>query len=468
MSVQNPFELLVENASNNPDGIAVASTGLTLTWHEMHDLAVRFASRLRKAGVKPGQVVAISANQVIEAVLIAAVFHEAAISCTLPKNFKETAEFKFDWLFSAEPNAAFARRNVVIDDQWVQAASYESLGNPMHEYEDEQSICRLVFSSGTTGNPKAVPFSIKNIHYRTVSAANYWMPEQPFMALLALPSVSGFQTYFASLSLGHTYFAPGNAIDNAQLIAKYQVKAIKASPIQLSELLAEAKSQNLKLESLKVIESAGSTLPDQLAVELERYFGAQVVNLYGSSEVGTVATRTALSQSNGLAGKIVGDVEVQIVDEHLNQLAAGETGTIRIKRAHQALGYFRNSEASETGFKQGWFYPGDRGYIQGDQLYLAGRTSELLNAAGVKVDPNRIEQVALEFEGIEDAAAFTKVLENSVEVIALAVVSSKPIDAQKLSEFLKVNLGDAAPKYILRKTEISRTLTGKVLRSELK
>ena len=192
------------------------------------------------------------------------------------------------------------------------------------------------------------------------------------------------------------------------------------------------------------------------------------MNLYGSSEVGTVATRTALSQSNGLAGKIVGDVEVQIVDEHLNQLAAGETGTIRIKRAHQALGYFRNSEASETGFKQVWFYPGDRGYIQGDQLYLAGRTSELLNAAGVKVDPNRIEQVALEFEGIEDAAAFTKVLENSVEVIALAVVSSKPIDAQKLSEFLKVNLGDAAPKYILRKTEISRTLTGKVLRSELK
>ena len=492
---EQPFGFLQHWAAQQPEASAIRSADTVMTWAELLDTALRFAALLRAAGVKPGEIVALSLPPVLEAVFVQAVFHEAAVSCTFPAGYeqKDAAELVFDWLVSGEPRPAVpAERTLLADSAWLQrAAAVAPAGlTPVacpELYPSPDSLVRLVFSSGTTGQPKAVPFTLENLTYRTASAKQYWMPLQPFMCLLGISTVSGFQTYYSSMSAGHTYLVAGSAADNLALLSGSGVKSIKGSPVQLSGLLraarrseagaaaGSAQAVQATLPQLRVIQSAGSLLPDFLVGQLERQFGADVVNLYGSSETGTVAVRRGIGADNFVAGTIVDDAEVQIVDEHDQLLTPGETGIIRIRRAHQPVGYYGDAAATLRAFRDGWFYPGDLGSIHGrihgdnhgGELMLAGRSSEIINAAGVKVDPGRVETTALLFPGIRDAAAYGSIDANGIDVISLAVVADNEVDATALAGFLRERLGESAPSSFVRIAEVPRNATGKIARRSL-
>lgn len=457
--VPQPFAHALRHAERRPDDLAVVGPTVSITYAQLAGHASRIAGVLTM--VKPGDVVGVLLPPQLEAIFIQALWQLAAISCQPPTS----GGVPVDWLVTLEPHPAVpVARTILIDGPWLARAAAAEPVDPV-PYADDAEVCRLIFSSGTTGAPKAVPLSVGNLDYRAQIAPTHWMAATPILCILDLSTASGSTAFFTSLVQGETYILPGSPAENLMLLQRHQVASVKASPAQLEALVKEAEAHPVSLPSLRVIQSVGSLLPEALIARLVAAFGVEVVNLYGSSESGVLAIRRDASTDPMDAGEIAHDMTVEIVDDNHLVVAPGTVGAIRSRRPLQAEGYFRDAAASAARFRDGWFYPGDLGSLTDGRLRLAGRASELINAGGLKVDPARIDAVALPFAGVTDAAAFGHVDGAGVTRIALAFVGE--VDVTALAQHLQAQLGTAAPSVLLRVAEIPRTTMGKPRRGEL-
>ncbi len=464
-----PFDLVTRAVKEQPDAPAIVSRDARISYRELFDSAKQIAGALRDAGVHPGDVVGISLPPQLEAVVIAACFHEAAISCHLSPAVTDTQALGIAWHITDRPRADFPEdRTIVVTPEWLAAVARRPVALDQRRYDSGTSICRLVFSSGTTGTPKAVPFSIDSIEFRTRTATDYWMSVTPFMSLLGIDTVSGFQTFYAQLANQQPYVVPADGEANRHLLASEGIRSIKASPAQLALLSDALTTTPTALSSLELIQTAGSSLPTVLAQKLQQQTSAHIVNLYGSTEGGTIAIRSGDNLDPSDVGTIVHDAEVEIVDDTHAPVAMGVEGQIRYRRPFQASEYFRNPDATAVSFRDGWFYPGDRGRVDDNgHLWLAGRTSEIINAAGTKVDPSRVDNLVMSLGVVTDAATFAATDANGLHRVGLAFVCEPGADIRGMGEHLRGILADSAPTVYWRIAQIPRNAMGKPLRREL-
>ena len=130
--------------------------------------------------------------------------------------------------------------------------------------------------------------------------------------------------------------------------------------------------------------------------------------------------------------------------------------------------YLGNSEASARAFRDGWFYSGDLGFFRPDGgLTLTGREAEVLNAGGVKIDPNRLDHVALGHPGVIDACSFEYQTASGLTQIGMALVTEQSVNVQELVDALASEFGPAAPKLIARVDAVPRNAMGKPMRRTL-
>ena len=289
-----------------------------------------------------------------------------------------------------------------------------------------------------------------------------------FLCTLDLGSASGFHTLLGAFMTGSPYLIPGTPDVNVSLITRHRVSAIKASPVQIQLLLDAALRVGVTLSSLEVINSAGSVVPLSLRNAVRGQTKARLVNLFGSSEVGRAAEHILDDNDVSFAGVVVAGTDLEIVDEQDAPLALGQPGRVRYRRAHQALEYFNNPGATAAAFKDGWFYTGDIGRLEeGGRLYLVGRTSDVINAGGVKVNPAEADQVALAVTGVADAAGFAHVSDEGVTEFGMALVLDDGADVNAVIAELRRQLGSLAPTVLFTVPAISRNAAGKIVRSEV-
>ncbi|MFO1539410.1 MAG: class I adenylate-forming enzyme family protein [Chloroflexota bacterium] len=464
-----PFAHLARVAQETPDRLFFHALAQRMTYGEAADAARRIAGELREIGVRPGDTVALDLPGGLHLVVLEALFHEAAIGWQQAPGASGADRLVPDWLITTTVRPATgARRTIVVDAPFLRRVGARSTAIEPQAYPSPQAICRIVFSSGTTGYPKPVAFSIEMIEYRAVCAAGFWMRTPPFLSLLDVGTVSGFQAFYAAVMRGETYLVPGDPNHNVALIDLHEVASIKASPAQVAGLVDALATEGTKVPSLRIIQFAGSILPAPVAAAARRLTGAAIHNLYGSTETGTVAARYEDSDDPFDAGFVTEGTAVEIVDDADRVLPAGATGTIRYRRPLQATEYFRDPEASARVFRDGWFYPGDLGTLAADgRLRLAGRASEIVNAGGVKVDPARVDAAAAGLPGIRDAAAFAFVNRVGLMEVALAIVTGPTFDAATVVRRLRAELGSAAPSVLFTIDAIPRNRMGKPLRHEL-
>ena len=129
-----------------------------------------------------------------------------------------------------------------------------------------------------------------------------------------------------------------------------------------------------------------------------------------------------------------------------------------------ATGYLGDTTAGSDSFRDGWFYPGDIGRLEADgSLFVTGRTTDTLNAGGVKIDPREFEEFAATLPGVTDALGFTHVDDSGVSQFVLAVAGTG-INIASVSAELEKRFGRAKPSGIFSVPEIPRTETGKASR----
>jgi len=466
MSDQSPIARFLSHASAHSTEPAFVGPELTLRFGELADIVSRMANRFRQHGVSRGSSVGIVARPEVEASATLAVLSLGGVSMSRPATGWTSMRDAIDFLIVNEVETGFPlSRQIVVDSQFVaDLGAIAPLDTPILLDDDE--LCRVVFSSGTTGVPKGVPFTAGIVTARIASAEENWMRQKPFMALLGLDTVSGYQTFMWAMVNGSTYFSPQGPTHTLGMLKRYGIASIKTSPAKLKDLSLAARNQGTQLTQLREIQVAGSLLTPQLAHHVKETFGITPTYLYGSSEVGTVTRGIFDPDSPRRVGTIVSDVELEIVTDSGEMCSPGEVGWVRCRRESLPPHYWL--DVSGSGFVNGWFYPGDLGSVSSDGvLTLEGRGDDLVNAGGTKLNLSHLDEALLTSELFDDVATFTTTDEFGETRIGLGFVESREVSSTLLIERVSTLFPHVSFAIFLRLDALPRNALGKINRREL-
>lgn len=465
----NPTQTFFELALQQPQKPAIANPQFEMSYADAADTVRRIAQKLRSHGVQQSTVVALKLRPELETLFTIAVMQLGAVSLHATKIvLREYGKF-VNVCVTDDPTLLQAGvATTLVDEDYIQ--SLAAL-RPLAEIAqwDVTATCRIVFSSGTTGTPKGVPFSVDYLLERLDSAEKNWIPARPFMSLLGLDTVTGFQTFLWALLRGETYFTTSEAAAHVQTISQYEIAAIKTSPARLNELLAEAEHSSKALSALNVIQVAGSLMNARTITRCQTLLGITPVYLYGSTEVGTVSRGAARLDDPRYVGNIVADAEAEISDETNSSVAGKVAGPLRFRKSHMPSQYWNDPAPNPAkGFHDGWFHPGDVATITKEgELLLDGRSDDLVNAGGTKFTLQQLDLWLQNIDLFDDAASAQFTSEDGDTQIVVAFESQHEIGREAVLTAIESFLPGIPVVLISRVREIPRNQLGKVDRRTL-
>jgi long-chain acyl-CoA synthetase len=471
--VKNPVEHLYFRARCQPDSVAIQRLDGAMTWRHMLKLVRGMAFKLREAGARPGQMaITCLPNAQTDWLLNLALMHEGLVTCSYYGYASVPSVLGFDWVISdriLQENCG--ARLLVVDGSWMAEAPSVPEDFSMASFSGSDALFRLVLTSGTTGRRKAVPISLGEMRMRAMATTTLWDIGATEFSLFALSTSPGFNIAMRKLLHGMPLYHATSARDAVLLIHRHNVACLAGSPVQIANLVEEAQKLSLRTTSLRWIWYGGGIASPNLISRIRSTLCPNVINWYAATETGGGAT--LLSHCSGQVaevGFVLPEVEIEIVDAQHQPLPVGEEGAIRIRTPYMAKEYFRNPEETARSFREGWFYPGDRGFLASNgMLTLAGRDSELINRGGVKVDPAVVDRIVQDYEGVSDAATFGFENHLGVEDICTAIVVPEDFDSERLQQHLIATLGKGrAPALLIKVEHIPRNDMGKPMRGELR
>jgi long-chain acyl-CoA synthetase len=469
----SPVTYLRTYAADHPEATAMVTGGGTWTFAELERAVSAVAARLRILGVAPRQLVAIDLPTADEWVITLATFLLAARSVSLG-GVHDVGGLRPDVMVSGPNGRTLTATTVIrVDAGWIDQVVAEAAGAghpeaPVVLYARSDAACRIVLTSGTTGAPRAAELSVAAIEHRLANLHHYWTDERPELNFMGLSSTGGFHTALANLKHGTPFVAA--SISDARVFraaAAAGIEVLAGSPVQLGRALALIDQEKAVFSQLREVRVAGAAASPALVFAITETLAVPIKSVYGSTEGGGVTMRMlAVGDDPSNAGRVVDGVTLQIVDDHDSPVAATVSGHVRYRGPGLAARYLMPD--ADASFRRGWFYPGDQGLLTTDGvLMLEGRTTELVNVGGVKINPASIDAVVDGFAGVIDAATFIIEQRPGIVELGLAVVSDDTCDLRALDRMLRERLPGAHPTVFGQVAEIPRNRMGKVERAQL-
>jgi acyl-coenzyme A synthetase/AMP-(fatty) acid ligase len=331
-------------------------------------------------------------------------------------------------------------------------------------------LARVLQSSGTTGERKRLGMSWDVIDAAIRNALiAYGAPAGPWLASTGIGTILGMVVTLAGWASGNPAVLGLGGTLPPQKLQQLKPRLIALVPDQLRRLLDELPAEYQRWP-VRVV-SGGGSVPPNLARRTEEQLTGDLRSVYGASETGAVAIAELplLKQQASAAGYVLPLVDVEIVDEHGEALAAGELGRVRIRSNRVASHYLDDEQRSLRVFRDGWFHSGDLGRLRVDGLLLIeGREDELMNIGGHKVLPDWIEQAALLCTGVTDAAAFSRPDDDGLERCWLAIVHGPTSCRTGCPRRCELSLGGLERIEVIFQDQIPRNGMGKIERNRLR
>lgn len=462
ISDPQPFLHLLRAAERWPDRPALISADRTLSFYELAIHAGRMAAVLARRGVRAGDLVAVATTNDLAVIFMESLFALGAVGAIVPGPLSSVEAVHFDWLITGTDVAVAPTTGVILVDHALfdEAGSLEEPFDVV-PYAEMSSLCRILFSSGTTGRPAAVPVSIDIAEARARLYDRTWLTTQPFMTLIPLVGGIGFNVAYASMANGDTYFSPGSPDENLELIRANLIAALHASPAQLALLAAAAAAAGGGLESLHVIYAAGSVVPPPLVAALGEVTDAEIISTFGSTEAGGVMQGPLVDGVVRFEPPIDG-IELSVVDEDGVPLEAGRVGRLRISSPCLPDGYLPGT-GDDAAFRDGWFFSGDLAELRSDgSAILHGRADEVLNVGGVKLDPTSIAQALVDECGVDEAAVVS-LSDADGEKVIVAVVADDGLDMDRVGAVFQHHAQGRQLDAVFLMEQLPRNEMGKVV-----
>ncbi len=331
----------------------------------------------------------------------------------------------------------------------------------------------IMFTGGTTGAPKMVPWTQDNIATSVGNVvATYGLgPHDATVAVMPLFHGHGLiAALLSTLASGGTVLIPAGGRfsahtfdDDLHAAAATWFTAVPT----IHQILLSRNHTDAQRGGLRFLRSCSAALNPQTAEALQTTFGAPVLSAYGMTEATHQMASTSEDQTvtAGLVGRSTG-VQVQIVDNDGRTCPPGGVGEIWVRGQTVVRGYLANPTATEQTFTDGWLHTGDLGSLtESGELTLRGRIKELINRGGEKISPERVEGVLAGHPNVLEAAVFGVPDSLYGETVGAAVVpdQSAPPTADELTEFCRERLAAfEVPASIALTDELPHTAKGSV------
>ncbi len=487
-------ELLASFRSSAPSAPAVITTSpaAVVTYRALAEQIERLSGELRNAGLKPGDRVAIVLPNGLELLVTFLALTCARLTAVLLYPAYKRDELGF-FITDAAASAVVAEKaNTAVLEaaaglvlpMWTPRVDsrgiVELLGLPLASHAaidapEADDVALFAYTSGTTGRPKCVPLSHANMVWSSRNIAVDYALTVDDRSLVVMPLFHGHGLIGAMLSTltsgGSVIIPPRfSASEFWTLFRKHRATWFSAVPTIHEILLARAASDDAPSSGARFIRSCSAALAPTVLTNLERRFGAPVLEAYGLTEAAHQVASNPLPPLPHKSGSVGRGPGVSVIDEKSGKhVAANIPGEVVIRGPNVMRGYRNNPEANAAAFIDGWFRTGDIGLVDSDgYVALIGRIKELINRGGEKISPEEVEAVLLEHSAVAGAAVFGVPDAKYGEEVWAAVVLKGAATSQELQAYCRSRLADfKVPKIIRIASALPTNATGKIDRRAL-
>jgi long-chain acyl-CoA synthetase len=463
----NFIEHLLFRARLEPRAPAVQRLKGQASFAQLLRLVRMAAQILRSAGAKPGQRLLIDFDDAdVDWLWTLAGWYEGLVTCSADVA-KWPTQLPHDWVVTGKTAARVPDAPHVIRMQPGWQRQDLPLAPEPRDFARDDAI-RLVLTSGTTGAPKAIALTHAQLQWRC--AASLMTRGAERVASVVSPrTAGGLGAAIIGLMAGEPMFAATSAQEMLEVIRAHGVQGLHGAPFRVAEILALAERSGERLP-LRIVRIAGGGTSPALLDRIHQVATTNVLTLYGSTEAGnTAAYRPDAATPHGMVGFPQIGAVFEVVDEAGQRVSTGMPGQVRVRTPAMASSYEGAPESSRNSFRDGWFYPGDLGQIDAQgRLQLAGRSDEVININGQKVDPGPIEEFLQSLPGVNDAACFRLESAAGVDVVGAALVAQAAIDLQAIGKAAQARFGSAVkPAAYFQLRQIPRNEMGRPQRRAL-
>ncbi|MFO8064878.1 MAG: class I adenylate-forming enzyme family protein [Spirochaetia bacterium] len=341
-------------------------------------------------------------------------------------------------------------------------------------------LASIVYTSGSTGEPKGVMLSHLNLVSNMRSIATYLELSSGDRIMMILPH---FYIYGLSLVLTHVLVGGSIVIDNRFMYPNTVLDTMVATnvtgfagvPSTFSILLAGSRIRDMQFPALRYLTQAGGAMPPTVQQDVAAAFApARLYIMYGATEAAprlSYLDPDDLPRKWGSIGKPVPNVDLFVADEEGVPVAPGTEGELVARGSNITSGYWKAPDATAEVLRDGLYFTGDLGVEDEERfLFVTGRAKEMIKVKGFRVSPRQIEDQLVQLPGVAEAAV-VGISDRFLGETPVAFIV--PADGSAPQEHeLRAALAARLPAYmiptrIFRVDELPRSAAGKVQKLEL-
>ena len=507
-------DLLLEAARRLPEKVALVARGERLTYADIDARSNALAHALVRRGVQRGDRVLVFAENgletavafwgVLKANAVVSIVHPSTKSDKLAYLLNDCgaaaliADAQLAPVFGAAVARARALRATIAVGRiaadrggcvpglldWTAALSDCPQTPPPQRSSIDADLAALVYTSGSTGEPKGVMLTHRNMRAAAASIGTYLglVPDDVLLCVLPLAFDYGLYQMILAAQVGARLILERSFAWPAQVLQTVVDEGVTCFPgvPTLFAVLAELKERSFDLSGVRMVTNTAAALPVKHIHSIKEIFpAARVFSMYGLTECKrcTYLPPEDLERKPTSVGVAIPNTELWIVDERDNRLGPNQVGQLVIRGATVMRGYWGKPEATARKLRPGPL-PGEMVLYTGDYcrldeegyLYFVARMDDVIKSRGEKVAPKDVENAIVGIEGVREAAVIgvpDEVLGQAVKAFVLLERDARLTERDIVRECQKRLESFMVPKHVAIVTELPRTTTGKIRKTGL-
>ena len=471
------IDRILASVERNPDATAVVWNDQPVSYRLLLAYLSNAVRHLHREGITPGLTVGLEMRQgPLHLVTLLALARLGAVIVPLFSSARSERKeavfrnFAIGTVVADHPAAVPDGCRVVVvrslaakgDEAALDASGFVPMG---------ATPLRIGLTSGTVGPRRGILLT-HGAFMRRLGRRFYGAGDPPRVIPPTLHVTAALQLATHALCAGGTVVFPPS-YDEADFVAaikRHRVTHVTMPAVHLASILDELPADHAPFPSIRHVRLQGGMPAPVLIDRVRRHFSPHVHVPYSTTEVGVIAMATpeTLAVAPQSSGPVAPGARVEILGEDGRVLGLGMSGEIRVQVDGMPSGYVGGEQGAPRRFRDGWFYPQDRGRLGADGLlFVEGRIDDVINLGGRKLSPRHAEAVLEDFPGVREAAVYA--FEDAGDTrIAAAIVASGDLDWKALERHAHSALEIFAPARYHAVESLPRNSAGKLLRRELK